>query len=474
MRLRLFAAAFAVLCLASPGRAGLALKSCHVDGTKEVLLCGTFVVPENRAIEGARTLPLEVVVVPAKNKPAKEPIFFLAGGPGQAATGNAAGFATEWTRQDHDVVLMDMRGTGKGNRLDCHVGGSDANPQEYIEPLFLDGARYGACAKALSKTADLTQYTTTEAMRDLEDLRRALGYGKIDLIGGSYGTRAGMVYMHLFPGSVRAAVLSGLDPMADRSPLYHARAAQGAFDTLAAQCAADAVCHKAFPDPKGDLDAVLATLRKAPARVTAKNPATGKPIQVRLTASAFGDGLRVMLYDEEMGRRVPLLLKKARAGDYGPFADIALDHGRGMAQDIAMGLLLSVTCTEDVSRIRPEEVAKETAGSFIGDFRVRGQMAACSTWPKGVLPKDYSGPFRVNVPALLVSGNLDPVTPAHWGAETQRYFPNSLHVVVPGAHVSGGPCVEAIIKRFIATADVKSLDTSCIATEKLPPFALPK
>src|SRR6185437_2589205 len=131
-------------------------------------------------------------------------------------------------------------------------------------------------------------------------------------------------------------------------------------------------------------------------------------------------------------RRVPLLLKRARAGDYRPFAEIAMEHGRGLKQDVAMGLLLSVSCSEDVNRIRPEEVAKATAGSFIGDYRVRGQMAACSVWPKAQLAPDYDTPYRSNVPVLLVSGNLDPVTPPRWGAEAAKYFPNSLHIVVPG------------------------------------------
>src|SRR6201999_1601635 len=127
---------------------------------------------------------------------------------------------------------------------------------------------------------------------------------------------------------------------------------------------------------------------------------TGKPVTGQLTATAFGEGLRVMLYDETMGRRVPLLLKQARAGDYKPFGDLAFAHGMGLNLDLAMGLLLSVTCTEDVSRIHPDEVAKETVGSFIGDTRVRGQMAACSVWPKGALPKDYAGPFTADVPVL--------------------------------------------------------------------------
>ena len=100
--------------------------------------------------------------------------------------------------------------------------------------------------------------------------------------------------------------------------------------------------------------------------------------------------------------------------------------------------------------------------------------AACGAWPKGELPADYAAPFTSQVPVLLISGDLDPVTPPHWGVDAQKSFPNSLHVVMPGAHVSDNDCVAALMKTFLATASVKSLDTSCVAKTKLPPFEMGK
>lgn len=472
--MRRFLLALALLLLAAPCASALALKSCRVPDVKEAVLCGVFDVPENRALAHGRMLPLKVVVLPARTKPAAEPLFFLDGGPGEAATQSAPGFATiDWLRKTHDVVFMDMRGTGEGDKLQCdELGGSPAEPQHYIEPVFSQGTAYAACAKRLSKSADLTQYTTANAMHDEDDLRAALGYGKIDLLGGSYGTRAGIVYLHDYGKNVREAMLSGVSPMDDSAPLYHGEAAQRAFDILAAQCASDAACHRTFPDPKGDLAAILSRLHAKPASVTITDPRTHKPVVLTETPATFGDGLRVMLYDEDNGRRVPLLLARARAGDFAPFVEASLEHGRGMKEDLALGLLLSVTCTEDVWRIHPDEVAKATAGVFIGDYRVRGQMAACSVWPQGERPSDYTVPFAANVPVLLISGNLDPVTPPHWGEEARKYFPDSLHIVVPGAHVSGSDCLIDIQRRFLESADLKHLDTSCIARIKLPPFAL--
>jgi len=459
------------LCTTGASADKLALKPCHPDGAKRELRCGILMVPENRARPGGRMLPLEVVVVPARHPSGKEPVVFLTGGPGQAGTAQAPGFADYWITDQHDMMMVNFRGTGRGTKLDCPEGGTDEHPEEYVEPLFHEGPAYASCAKALAKKADLTQYSTDAAMEDLEDARKALGYGKIDLLGGSYGTRAAIVYMHRHAQNVRAAILSGVVPFSNRSPLYHAAAAERAFETLAKQCAADPACHRAFPDPKGDLDAILAKLRAHPARVTLKkHPKTGRPFQVTLTASGFSDGLRVMLYNETMGRRVPLLLHRARAGDYGPFAELAMEQGRGLKQDLAMGLLLSVECSEDTDRIHPEEVAKATAGSFIGDYRVRGQMAACNAWPKAELRPDYATPYKTGVPVLLISGNLDPVTPPQWGTEAAKYFPNSRHIAVPGAHVSDSPCIDSIMKQFLRSANARASDTSCIAKAKLPPF----
>ncbi|HEX8705974.1 MAG TPA: alpha/beta hydrolase [Myxococcaceae bacterium] len=443
-----------------------------MPGLDEDLRCGTFHVPENRQTNQGRTLPLKVIVIPARSQQPGEPIFYLSGGPGQAATTAAADLATTWERQNHDVVLVDMRGTGEGHRLDCQLG-SDDDLQAYLVPIFYEGSRFSECRQALEKQADLTQYTTPNSMQDLDEVRQALGYGKIHLEGGSYGTRAGLTYLRMYPQNVRAALLSGLVPVSNRSPLYHAAAAQRAFDQMVAECEAEAACHAAYPNPRGDLAAILQTLREKPARVQVSHPATGAPAQLTLSEPAFTDGLRVFLYSAERGRMVPRLLQRARAGDYTPFAEAALQSSKGLRESLRFGLLLSVTCSEDVHRIRPEEVEKETAGSFIGSHRVRGQMAACAEWPRGQVPEDYFRPFTTEVPVLLVSGNLDPVTPPQWAEEAKKSLPNSIHVVTPGGHTSSNPCVESIAKQLFESGTVQGLDTSCVAALRTPPFVLP-
>jgi len=455
-----------------PSPRKLELEPCRVPGLEEDLRCGTFHVPENRRTGQGRTLPLKVIVIPARSQQPGEPIFYLSGGPGQAATESAQYAATSWQRQNHDVVLVDMRGTGEGHKLDCQLG-SDDELQAYLVPIFFEGSRFSACRDELSKKADLTQYTTPNSMQDLDEVRQALGYGKIHLEGGSYGTRAGLTYLRMYGQNVRSAYLSGLVPLSNRSPLFHAAAAQRAFELTVAECEAEASCRTAYPSPREDLAAILQSLREKPARVRVKHPVTGAPAELSLSEPAFTDGLRVMLYSAERGRTVPLLLQRARAGDYTPFAEAALMSSRGLREALRFGLLLSITCSEDVARIRPEEVEKETAGSFIGAYRVRGQMAACAEWPEAQVPEDYFRPFTSQVPVLLVSGNLDPVTPPQWAEEAKKSLPNSLHVVTPGGHTAGNECVDSLAREMFRTGSVQGLDTSCVKALRNPPFVLP-
>jgi pimeloyl-ACP methyl ester carboxylesterase len=418
-------------------------------------------------------LPLKVVVLPARAAKSRDPVFYLSGGPGQAATVSAPGLAGGWQRDDHDVVLMDLRGTGEGQRLECGLGGTDQDAQSYLEPLFHDGTRYAECRKELERIADLTQYTTAASMRDLDELRQALGYSKINLEGYSYGTRAALTYIRMFGANVRSAVLGGISALENRAPLHHAAAAQRAFDETVKQCEAEAPCRAAYPNLHEDLRSILANLRQAPVRVTVRHPATGAPTQIQLTDTAFGDGLRVMLYSAESGRGVPLLLQRAKAGDLVPFAEAALQSSRGLKQALASGLLLSVSCSEDVWRIRPEEVGPSALGSFISAHRLLGQMAACSTWPRGEVPADYYRPFRSPVPILILSGHLDPVTPPSWGELLKGYFPNSVHAVLPGGHSFGGACAVGLARKLYASGSVAKLDPSCVAAERNPPFLLP-
>ena len=275
---------------------------------------GTLTVLEDREAARGRTIDLRILVLRAKAAtPAADPVFYLAGGPGQAATSLARGLATSWMREERDIVLVDQRGTGGSNELQVRLRADDASPQGLLTPLF-DVEAFRAAVPKLQAHANLRLYTTPIAMDDLDEVRAALGYARVNLVGGSYGTRAALVYMRRHEARVRCAILTGVAPPSLLNPLYHARGAQAAFDALAAECEAEPRYQTAFGDLRTRLATIISRLEAAPADVVLESD--GAEAHVQLTRDAFAEALRVMLYTLGSNRRVPLLVDQAFRGDY--------------------------------------------------------------------------------------------------------------------------------------------------------------
>src|SRR5215210_3221642 len=191
------------------------LQPCHIPDLDEEVLCGQLPVWENREARSGRKIDLQVVVIPATSpSPVPDPLFYLAGGPGESAIREAPYFPQVFARlrRDRDLVFVDQRGTGKSGVLACELPGSEDDPQGYLREMFpLESIR--TCAAGLSKNADLRQYTNIQVLDDLDDVRAWLGYERINLYGGSYGTRAAVVYLKRHPEHVRSVILDALVPL---------------------------------------------------------------------------------------------------------------------------------------------------------------------------------------------------------------------------------------------------------------------
>jgi pimeloyl-ACP methyl ester carboxylesterase len=465
------------LCCLTPQETGterrpFELVETTLPGTDVIVFEGTYDVYEDREAGEGRVIGLHVVVLPATGPaPKADPVVLLAGGPGQAATTFAGRAAGSWMRAERDILMVDQRGTGRSNPLFCPRSDEEENPQAYLEPGF-DPDRMRACLEALRERADLTLYSTPIAADDLAEVCATLGYERVNLIGGSYGTRAALITMQRHPEMIRTAILKGVAPTGLKNPLFHARGAQDALEGVFRTCAEDPACQAAFPNLRADFAETLERLEEAPAEVTLQD-GTGEELTLRMSRDAFAEALRVMLYYSNSARRVPLLLDRAHDGDFKSFVQQSYSSNRGIRDILAFGMLLCVTCPEDVARITDDEVLEATAGTFLGDRRVRNQRAICSYWPLAELPADYTDPVTCPAPTLVVSGLFDPVTPPRFGAEAARHLPNAVHVVVPRAHDLGGSCIDDLVRQVIESGSTKGLDTSCV--EKLEPirFELP-
>ena len=450
----------------------LVLKTTEDDLPEGKISRGSYAVFEDREKNSGRMIHLDFVILHATGPdPKPDPLFYLAGGPGQTNVNVSRRYVESWIRRDRDIVFVNVRGTGGDNYLQCELHGGDENIQGYLENTF-DVEEFRDCLEELKQKFDLTKYSTPLAMDDLNDVRKALGYEKIDLMGTSGGTRSILVYMRRHPETVRAAILIGVVPLAYRNPLYHPGGAQHAIDLLFKECSEDRACNDAFPNLEEEFWTVLERLEEGPVRVEIENPVTEEKAEVRLSLHAFTETIRSMMYSARWGRRVPYYIHQAFLGNFRPITEEAVILERGSRRGISLGLLLCVTCAEDVARIRPEDIPRETEGTYRGNVRVRSQMAVCDIWPKSELPDNYADPVAVDIPVLLFSGTLDPVTPPKWGEEAARHLPNSLHIVVPGAHGVYGNCTDSIMLEFLKKGSIEGIVTTCVQTMTLPPFQI--
>jgi len=448
---------------------------CRIAGLKETVRCATRAVWEDRAARKGRKIGLNVVILPALGPAlgpdrAPDPVFVLGGGPGEGIAAEAADQVENVAslRKHRDVVLVDQRGTGRSNPLACELyGPGNADPVKLAGPLFPE-AEVRRCRARLAKVADLTLYTTPIAMDDLDDVRAWLGYDRIDLVGGSYGTRAAQVYVQRHGEHVRSAVLIGVAPLDEALPTHHAYAGQRAVDLLFAECARDPACHAAFPDPGRELREVMARVDRG-VEVQVDDPAAHRKVAVRPSRGLVAEGVSYVLYDND-GAELPRTVHRAYRGDLAPLVATSIAQRKRLSLGLDDGMYFSVTCAEDLPFLDAAEAARLAAGTLLGDYRVREQRRACALWPRAAIPAGLRAPLRSDVPMLLVSGERDPVTPPEFGERVMKGLSHGFHVVIPhGGHGSGGgACLDGLITRFVERGSAAGLDASCLRAIKPP------
>lgn len=453
------------------------LEACWLDGVEHRALCGRV----ERALDPSQAQGMRIdvhfVVLPAlaRNK-LPDPVFFLAGGPGQSAIDMAGPLSQMLARfgNRRDIVLVDQRGTGRSAALNCEEDATTLPLRESAQPAR-QVQRMRACLRMLQSLphGDLRQYTTTLAMADLDAVRRALGVERINLIGASYGTRAALEYMRLFPRSVRRAVLDGVVPADMRLPQASATDNQAAFDALLRDCAGDAVCGAAHPGLRASWQALLDSL---PRKVSLPHPLTGRSEELTLTRDLLLGWVRASLYVPALGAALPAALDEAARGNFAPLFGLSAAIGparRGAA--LAQGMHFSVVCTEDVPGTAPPSVPTADFGEGLAPL----YREVCTDWPRG----DVAADFRVVPPApvatLLLSGGIDPVTPPRHAERVARALgANARHEIVPNAGhgLLALACLRDVVYRFIdAPTDAQALqiDAACARAIPRPPVFRP-
>ncbi len=481
--LRLMLGAIAVV--ATPGIVRAAdtasLAPCRLKGIEREVRCGSVSMPEDPDRPDGRRLSIRFAVVPAlaKNK-APDPVFVLAGGPGQAATRVAALMQPVMSRLNarRDIIYVDQRGTGDSNPLACERDAPGQSIADSVDPERAV-ARLGACLQQLAVRADTRQYATWIAMRDLEAVRAALGAERINLWGGSYGTRAALEYLRQLPQRVRSVVLDGVAPASMALPASFAVDSESALQMTLDACEADAACRAQYPQLAAD----LARLRAAAERGTAvdlAHPLTGAREMVKLDRDMLAGLLRAPLYAPQLGAALPFALVQAAHGRYEPLFALNLALSGRVAENFAEVMHFAVVCAEDLPRIDAAARASAAATRFGTGFIALYERACAQVAVRAVPPDFYASP-SADVPVLVLSGGVDPATPPRHGEQVARTLPRALHLVAPylGHGVTLHGCAPELIQRFVRQADAAGRgpfagiedgkDAGCLARLPAPP-----
>ncbi|HUA90100.1 MAG TPA: alpha/beta fold hydrolase [Steroidobacteraceae bacterium] len=454
---------------------GLALTPCVLEHPLKLSVtpaeCGVLEVAENPKDPAGRRIALAVARVPAiSTRKRPDALFVLAGGPGQSARQFYASVARAFARigRDRDIVLLDQRGTGGSNPLTC--------PEDEDRLYQATGAEVAALARSCLATvrrhADPAFYTTSLAVGDLERARAALGYASIDLYGVSYGTRVAQQYLRRYPARVRALILDGVVPATLAIGPDVALDAERAVAAILKRCTGQPGCAQRYPDVLGDYARVRAALAAHPVPVSVPDPSSGKLQHFDFDHDQLGSVLRLSGYSADYAALLPLLLDGAAAGDYGPLAAQFLVLKRSF-ESIALGMHNSVVCAEDVPYWDAAAIDRAAlARTFMGAAQVDALTTLCGIWPHGPVDADLHAPLASPVPALLLSGGDDPVTPPAYAAQAARGLTGALSLTLPGLGHGQltAPCMDRVLAAFLERGTATNLEVSCLAADRPMPF----
>jgi pimeloyl-ACP methyl ester carboxylesterase len=442
--------------------------------------CATFAVAEDPLRPNARQIELAVTRIPAvSRRKSRDPLFLIAGGPGMSSRQMYTAVASAFGRagRDRDIVLLDQRGTGESAPLRCGES-ADATSRLDEAELTLESLLQLTrdCRQQLESRHNLETYTTSIAVGDLDAVRRVLGYPLINLYGISYGTRVVQHYMRRHPQHLRSVILDGVLPpglpLGPDIPLD----AQAALEKIFARCRAEAACFAAFGDSRRHLQILQREFAQRARRITLPDPRTAESRELDFGARHLAVVLRLSSYSSAQAALLPLVLHEAAVRENArPLASLYLQIVAGLAGSMAEGMHNTVVCTEDLPFVDTASLDRPAiAKTYLGEEMLQFLQGLCSVWPAGRIDADFHDALQSDVPVLLLSGSLDPVTPAANAERARKEFSRSRHLQLEGeGHGQLGVyCMDKLLADFLRDADPARLDAGCLAPHRPPAFHL--
>jgi pimeloyl-ACP methyl ester carboxylesterase len=448
-----------LLSLALPGFAQAATKACRLPDFPQEVQCGELQRPLNPAQPEGKKIAVHYVVLPSQDRnKLPDAVFLLAGGPGQSAI-NVAGFGQavlSRLNRRRDLVFVDQRGTGRSAPLHCPEleDGSDVVDNETMLKMAQN------CMKSLQALpyGDLQYFSTSIAVQDIEAVRQEQGYGPINLVGASYGTRAGLEYLRQYPKSVRRLVIDGVTPPDMRFPSADA---QAALDGVFADCARQPQCNQSYPELAQRWKKLL---NNPPASISFIHPRLGNQMSVAMNRDALLGLVHKILYSATNTAALPYALTQAEQGQFAPLITLSNSLNLSGPGGIAYGMHFSVWCSEAYAQAGKAAAPKNDFEAMM--MGMYGKV--CAKWPRAEVPAGF---FTIPVsaaPVLLLSGGIDPVTPSRHGAAVAKALgEQARHLTVDhaGHGLLAHGCIRDVVYRYLNAkddADAIKLDASCV------------
>lgn len=461
----------------------LTLQACQIGDPEQPMLdayCTWFEVPENRngthSDAKSRHIKLKVALIKSDTAaPVADLVTFLDGGPGGVATEDFPAIANVFAplSKQHHILLVDQRGTGGSNALDCPklTARSKDKPLAYLDRLAADKALMQAqlrdCLAEIAARADPQFYNTSDAMQDLEALRTALGNPQLNLVGVSYGTRVAQQYALRHPAAVRSMVLDSAVPNTLALGQEHARNLETALQAQFALCAAQPECAQRFGDSYQQLIKLRDRLRATPVTAQVPDPNNYINSERTLTAARLAGLVRLYAYNSATSALLPLMINEASKGNYAPLLGQEQLISDDVNNRITGGVGLSIGCSEDADLLTSNAADRDT---LLGNSLIEFFHAACAVWPHRVRPADFHQPLTTSIPTLILAGEFDPVTPPRYAQQISQTLHNARVLLAPGqGHaVLGVRCMPQLLEEFVTKLQPASLDAACL--DKLKPM----
>lgn len=446
---------------------------------------GTVFVPENRAVPNSRIIGVGFARIRSSRPGETTPTFHLPGGPGESDLGPLLGEDPRALAQlllyraIGDVVVIDQRGFSQRGEVLNFAYHPVARPLDRPGSRAAETRDFVSVARVASTAhpgKDLTGYTVVQCAEDVNDLRRALGYDQITLVGQSFGSQWGFAVLRQHPEIVKRALLSGVEPLDQAYDMpSHVFAA---LQRIAWEADRDAGLKPYLPESgvMGAVRAVRERLARGPVKVEVKDETTGRSQTVTLGPEDFQ---RAIIRPEgtRPPRAWPASILAIYHGHYEDWArEVMGDRGASAAQGGLIGPLIDSSL--NVSAEREHLLRTDPAGELLGWWNFDSYIATAPIWASPDVGDAFRTPVVTEVPVLFVQGDWDTSTPVENMLSMLPFFPNSRAILVHrGSHGARyglflrQPKVMTAALEFLRAGETRDLPVA--ASLAAPTFLIP-